>query len=150
RTPNTRDAGFQNPAAQKVEVFKKAFSQFFMKILNLVLAALFVLFAALQYNDPDPLRWAAMYVFVAGVCGFAAFGKYNKYVLWAGIAVCLVWLAVWLPEFLNWLDMGAPNIATSMKAETPYIEYTREFFGLLICLGVFGWQLLRAKKNSTH
>ncbi|MBI5917657.1 MAG: transmembrane 220 family protein [Bacteroidetes bacterium] len=118
-----------------------------MKILNLLLAAMFTLFAAWQYNDPDPWRWAAMYGFVAVVCGFAAFGKTNKYALWAGIAVCLVWMVVWVPEFIEWVKIGRPNIAGQMKAETPYIEYTREFLGLAICGAVLGWQLWRVRKR---
>lgn len=111
------------------------------KAINLVLTALFTLFAAWQYNDPDPWRWALMYGFVAGVCGFAAFDKMNNYVTWAGIAICIIWLAFWLPEFSNWLKLGSPNIAGQMKAETPYVEFAREFFGLMICLLALGWQL---------
>ncbi len=118
-----------------------------MKTLNLILAGLFLLFAIVQLNDPDPWGWTAMYAFVAAVCGFAAFGKTNRYVLWAGIAVALAWMAFLLPEFINWVKMGAPNIATSMKAETPYVEFTREFLGLLICLGALGWQLWRVRKR---
>ena len=118
-----------------------------MKIFNLVLAALFVLFAAVQLNDPDPLGWTAFYAFVAGVCAFAAFGKTNRYVLWAGIAVCLIWMATLLPEFINWIKMGAPNIATTMKAETPYVEFTREFLGLGIGLTALSWQLWRVRKR---
>ncbi len=118
-----------------------------MRILNLIFALIFTSFAALQYNDPDPWRWALMYGFVAAVCGFAAFGKTNRYVLWAGIAACGVWMAVWLPGFLNWAKMGSPNIAEQMKAETPYIEFTREFFGLLLCGLTLGWQLWRVRKK---
>lgn len=118
-----------------------------MKIINLALTGLFVLFAAVQYNDPDPWGWAAMYAFVAGVCGFAAFGKVNRYVLWAGIAVCLVWMSTLLPEFINWIRTGAPNITGEMKATTPYIEFTREFLGLGICLAVLGWQTWKVRKR---
>lgn len=118
-----------------------------MRTVNLILAALFGLFAAVQYNDPDPWRWAAMYAFITGVCMFAAFGKTNRYVLWAGIAVCVVWMGALLPEFLNWIKLGAPNIAGSMKAETPFVEFTREFLGLGICLAVLGWQIWRVRKR---
>lgn len=111
-----------------------------MKMTNLILACIFALFAALQYNDPDPWRWIALYGFVAGVCAFAAFGRRNPYVNLVGIATCVVWLALWSPGFLDWLKAGAPNIAGQMKAETPYIEFTREFLGLLLCGAVLYWQ----------
>ena len=118
-----------------------------MKIFNLVLAVLFVLFAAVQYNDPDPLHWAALYLFVAGVCGFAAFGRYNKYVLWAGIVVCLVWLAFTTHDFVEWIRAGSPSIVSEMKANEPHIELTREFLGVGICLVVLVWQAMRFRKK---
>ena len=118
----------------------------FMKILNLALAAIFVLFAAVQYNDPDPIHWMALYLFVAGVCGFAAFGKYNKYVLWAGMAVCAVWLALTAHDFIDWIKMGEPSIVSEMKATEPHIELTREFLGVAICLVVLIWQAWRSQR----
>jgi Transmembrane family 220, helix len=118
------------------------------KAINLVLAVLFTLFAAFQYNDTDPWRWALMYGYVAGVCGFAAFGKMNRYAIWAGIAACITWLAFWLPDFIGWVKMGSPDIAGQMRAETPYIEFAREFFGLLICLLALSWQLWRLGKSK--
>jgi hypothetical protein len=46
------------------------------KIVSLVLALLFALFAGFQYNDPDPWLWIGIYGYVA-VTGFlAAAGKY--------------------------------------------------------------------------
>ncbi len=117
------------------------------KIINLSLAALFVLFAALQYNDPDPFHWMALYFFTALVCVFAAYRRYNIYVLWLGILVCLVWMGTLLPEFINWIKMGAPNIAGEMKATEPYIEFTREFLGVGICLGALVWQFWMKRKK---
>ncbi|MCG8388879.1 MAG: transmembrane 220 family protein, partial [Cytophagales bacterium] len=34
-----------------------------MKIIKLALALIFIAFAALQYNDPDPLLWMFIYGF---------------------------------------------------------------------------------------
>jgi hypothetical protein len=118
------------------------------KIANLSLAALFVLFAGLQYNDPDPFQWMALYFYTALACVFAAYRRSNPYVLWLGILGCLVWLASLLPEFVQWLKMGAPNIAGEMKASDPHIEFTREFLGLAICLAVLAWQLTKAKRRA--
>ena len=44
-----------------------------MRVLCGVMAALLVLFAAVQWNDPDPLFWGAIYAAVAGWCALAAF-----------------------------------------------------------------------------
>ncbi|MFN3262477.1 MAG: transmembrane 220 family protein [Pikeienuella sp.] len=43
-----------------------------MKILNAVLAVFMLLFAAVQWNDPDGLHWALIYLAGALWCGVAA------------------------------------------------------------------------------
>lgn len=105
-----------------------------MKITNLVLGALFLLFAIVQYNDPDPWLWMLLYGFIAGVLIFAAFGKREKWVAIGGFLICAVWFLSLLPDFINWVQMGMPTITGSMKTEEPHIEYTREFLGLGICM----------------
>jgi hypothetical protein len=116
-----------------------------MKAINFILAILFLLSAVAQYNDPDPWAWIGLYAFVAGVLVFAGLGKRNKWVPIAGITICVIWIATLLPEFINWLQMGMPNIAESMKTEEPHIEYTREFLGLALCITAlaFNWRKSR-------
>ena len=114
-----------------------------MKITNLILAAIFLLFAYFQVNDPDPYLWMILYFFMSAVCLFSAYGRLNKYMIWAGIVGCSIWFILLLPEFINWINMGMPNIAGQMKAEEPHIEFTREFLGLGICLAVLFWQFHR-------
>ena len=118
-----------------------------MKATNIVLTVIFALFAIVQYNDPDPLPWIAMYGFVAVVSAFAINRRYNRYVLLAGLAVCVVWMVTILPGFLDWIEQGMPSITGSMKAESPYIEYTREFFGLLLGGGVLVFHYVQALKQ---
>lgn len=118
-----------------------------MKITWLIVAAVFLLFAIAQYNDADPLQWMALYAFVAAAAAFAAFGRYHRWLMVVGIAVCIVWLGLLVPEFVHWLRMGMPNIAGSMKAEEPHIEYTREFLGLFLCLIVLGILYFKARKK---
>lgn len=119
-----------------------------MKILNIILATLFLLFAVVQYNDPDPWGWMGLYALVAGVSAFAALGIYNRWVILAGLAICVVWLGFLIPEFIHWIQMGMPNIAGSMKAEEPHIEYTREFLGLFLCIIVLGFHYFKARKKN--
>ncbi|MFT4762658.1 MAG: hypothetical protein ACI9XO_000513 [Paraglaciecola sp.] len=111
-----------------------------MKITNIVLCILFLLFAAVQFNDPDPWIWVALYTLVAAVCGMAAVGNYRKTLILLGLAVCGIELFNIGPEFLKWIDMGMPNIVDEMKTEAPHIEFAREFLGLLFCVLVLAWQ----------
>ena len=46
-----------------------------LRIANGVMAVLFAFAAAVQYNDPDPLRWMAMYGLAMLACGLALAGR---------------------------------------------------------------------------
>lgn len=118
-----------------------------MKIFKLSLSLLFVLFAVVQLNDPDPWGWFAMYLYVAALFGFAAFGKAHNYAFLAGLAVILIWAATLVPDFITWFKMGMPTITGSMKAESPHVELTREFLGLLIAGTAIGWLYISHRKR---
>jgi len=118
----------------------------FMKVTNIILTLVFALFAFFQLNDIDPWAWVIMYGVVAVVSAAAIFRKYNKYVLLAGMAACVIWTGMLLPEFINWVQMGMPNIAGQMKAEAPHVEYTREFLGLILAFGVFFFHYRNRRK----
>lgn len=119
-----------------------------MKFLNSFLTLIFLLFAIVQYNDPDPWGWITLYLFVAVICGFAIFRRYHRYVIIGGLVICFVWMATLIPDFIHWVKMGMPTITASMKAEAPHIELTREFLGLVVCISALGFQYFQAKKNS--
>lgn len=117
-----------------------------MRTLSLILALLFALFAAAQINDPDPWEWVAIYGLVALLSTLAAFGRYYLPLLYLGLLISLIWMASLLPAFADWLKMGMPSIAGSMKAEASYIELAREFLGLLLCILALAWHLYCAKR----
>ncbi|MCB0635328.1 MAG: transmembrane 220 family protein [Lewinella sp.] len=108
-------------------------------IIRLVIAAVFLLFAAVQFNDPDPWRWVAMYGGTGLLVGASAFWLVPRWLGWIGLAVVVFWMAWLLPEFIHWIRMGMPTITGGMKAGAPHIEYTREFLGLLLCGLALGW-----------
>ena len=123
-----------------------------MKIFNLVFAILFVLFAALQYNDPDPYIWIPIYLFGAYICWLGYRGTMNFVALFIGIAVYAVY-AIYLifadDGVLAWIvEHNAENIAGTMKAEKPWIEDSREFFGLAILLIVLLINYFHFRKRS--
>ncbi len=121
-----------------------------MKIFNLIFCILFILFAALQYNDPDPYVWMPIYLYAAVLCWLAFRKKYfpRAYlfgvVIYAGYAIYKFFdeNGVW-----DWLTKHhAANIADTMKAEHPWIEETREFFGLVILIVVLLIDYFYAKR----
>ncbi len=111
-----------------------------MKIFNLLFCIIFILFAALQYNDPDPYVWVPVYLYSAVLCWMAFKGNCHPRAYLTGIAVYFAYAlylffakdGVW--DWLN--NHDAENIAKTMQAEKPWIEETREFFGLVILIAV--------------
>jgi hypothetical protein len=111
-----------------------------MKALNLIFCLLFILSAALQYNDPDPYIWIPIYLYGAALCWLAFNGKYYPVLYVIGIFIYSIY-AVYLlfseHGVLDWImEHDAESITGSMKAEKPWIEGAREFFGLLILLAI--------------
>ena len=124
-----------------------------MKTLNLFFIILFVFSAALQYNDPDPYVWIPIYLYAAVLCALAAKKKFYPMAYWIGIVVYGVYAAY---EFfakdgvLDWMQKHhAENIASTMKAETPWIEETREFFGLIILIVVLLMNYFYSRKKAS-
>ena len=120
----------------------------YLKTTNIILAILFLLFAVVQYNDPDPWGWIGLYSFVALISAFAAFGRYYKWLTLGGLVICLIWMITLAPDFINWINMGMPSIVESMKAEKPHIELTREFLGLLIAGGTLAFHYYRSGRKN--
>ena len=118
-----------------------------MKIVNFVLALLFALFAIVQYNDPDPLRWIVLYGFVAFISLMAGFRKYYTWLNWLGIIVCIIWSATLFPSIRELIGEHQPSdLVESMQATKPYIEGSRESLGLLLSALVLGFHLYRHRR----
>ena len=106
-----------------------------MKITKIVLAVLFLIFAVVQYNDPDPWLWIAIYGIVAVAFIANLSGWYNKTILLVLILAGIAYSFTYLGGVIDYIGMGQPGaIVETMKAEKPYIEETREFFGLWMAI----------------
>jgi Ca2+/Na+ antiporter len=124
-----------------------------MKIFNLFFCLLFIFSAALQYNDPDPYLWMPIYLYGAVLCWLAFRNKFYPRAYLAGIIFYMAY-AVYLfftkDGVMDWMTKhNAEDIAATMKAEKPWIEDTREFFGLLILIIVLAINYFYARKKKT-
>lgn len=111
----------------------------FLLILNIIFCIAFVGFAWVNLNDSDAWLWVSIYMAAAVCCGMAAFGRYYPAIY---MALCGFYLAYAAILFFakdgvrDWIvKYNKPSIVESMQATKPYIEKTREFFGLLIITG---------------
>jgi Transmembrane family 220, helix len=122
-----------------------------VRYVNFSLAMLFLFFAALQYNDPDPYIWIPIYGFAAWLCYMAYRGRFYKKGYFAGILICIAYaLFLFLNKdgVLSWVrDHESENLVQTMKATKPWIEQTREFGGLLIIILALGINYLKEGKN---
>ncbi|MES1223442.1 MAG: transmembrane 220 family protein [Bacteroidota bacterium] len=111
-----------------------------MKIFNWFFVVCFVLFAAVQYNDPDFYTWIPLYLYVAFLCWQATKGKFVALLYWIGYIVYVPYAIYKVFDangVIDWITKDhAQNIAETMKAETPWVEEAREFFGLVIIITV--------------
>ena len=121
-----------------------------MKILNLILAVMFIVFAFVQINDPDPVVWILIYGTMAVACVLAAFDQYYPKVLLGLLIVYAAYSIVFFSGVTEWLrsenkSMLFDDIA---KMQYPYIEQSREFLGLVICMLVLVLHLVRARMRT--
>ncbi len=129
-----------------------------MKALNVLLIILFVLSAALQYNDPDPYIWMPIYLYGALLCYLAIKQRYvvslfvAGLILYSGYALYLFFAD---NGVLDWvLNHDSESIVQSMEPKKPWIEETREFFGLLILIASIVinmiWLSIKTRNNGLN
>ncbi|WP_276089617.1 transmembrane 220 family protein [Pedobacter sp. JY14-1] len=110
-----------------------------LSILNSIFCVAFVLFAYVNLNDSDSWLWVPIYMVASICCGFAIFNKFYPNVYLGAITFYLVYAVVLFfakDGVRDWiLKYRSPSLVESMQASKPYIEKTREFFGLLIISG---------------
>lgn len=98
--------------------------------LNALLALLFLLGAAVQYNDPDPARWIAIYLAAAIVSALAAIGRPSRVAAMVVGGVALVWALTLVPR--AWGNVRAPELVQAWEMKDERVEEGREMYGLLI------------------
>lgn len=122
-----------------------------MKIFNLILAAIFLLFAAVQLNDQqdDIMFWFLVYGGVGIISLFGAFKKYHVMTIVLGLAVVVFELFRKFPTFAKWIGDGMPSIVEEMQASTPHVELVREYLGLCICFVVLVFHYIQFYKHRS-
>jgi hypothetical protein len=125
-------------------------------LFNVFFIIYFVFSAVVQYNDPDPYTWMPIYLY-AGLLCFLAIKKIQSWLLYFPVLIIYPVFALYLffsqDGVLSWLtNHNAESLVQSMQATKPWIEKSREFFGLLITITVhlFNFIWLRKKQFSSN
>ena len=96
-------------------------------------SALFLFAALLQHNDPDPVRWIAIYLAACMSCLVTAFHRHDWELSAATGAVALVWALTLLPQAAK-VPLAELFAAWEMADER--VEVAREMYGLLLVFAV--------------
>jgi hypothetical protein len=108
-------------------------SLFMRKSVALVFGVVFLLFAAVQYNDPDPQVWVPIYGAAVVACAMAWTGAGRWWFFGSMAMVYLV--AAWYQRPTAFEGLWLNEVG--MK--TLNVELAREMGGLLICAAAMGW-----------
>jgi Transmembrane family 220, helix len=117
-----------------------------MRFVHAALLAMLILFAALQYNDPDWYYWGPVYL-LAAAWSLLAMRQPERFVTWT---VARVGAPISLALFL----VGFGSLASQLQPGWIHIEEARESLGYLICSATTAFSLwesrLRAGKSPAR
>jgi hypothetical protein len=101
------------------------------------MTVVFLCAVAVQYNDPDPGRWMAIYGLAALACGLSLADRLPRPApILIGLAA-LIWAATIAPGVVGRVSVNDLFESFTMKSQS--VEEAREMGGLLI---VTGWMAL--------
>ena len=117
------------------------------KLTNFIICAIFLLFAYVQLNDPDPYVWIIVYGLVAVLFAVSNFVRLPKILIQLVILAFVLFAFYHVDHFYDWLlSDNKSELFGDMIYDKPYIEGTREFMGLLIAIGALIYLLKRPAK----
>lgn len=118
-----------------------------MRYFGYTMTAIFVVFAILQYNDPDPYIWIPIYLVAAAFSALAANKIGNKLALIAGMVLYFTGSILLFPanNMDEWLH--AEEKAKGLEMNMPFVEEARESMGLFICFATFTIYLFNATNS---
>jgi hypothetical protein len=98
--------------------------------LNSLFLLAYLLSALVQYNDPDPLAWIAIYLLAAGMC-IARFRRYQpRWLALSLYSASLLWIGMLLPNIIGQVSLA--EIVESISMKTRAVEEAREIGGLAL------------------
>ena len=101
-----------------------------LRFVHAAMALLFLFGAMVQFNDPDPLRWVAIYVAAAVTSALAAAKRVPRWLPIVIGGIALLWAVTLAPRAFPNVRILEMFAAWEMANER--IEEAREMYGLLL------------------
>ena len=99
-------------------------------IANAVMLLAFLFSVIVQFNDPDPVHWAAIYAAAALMCGLELRRRAHPLAAAGIAAVALAWAATIAPRVVGKVRFGA--MFAEFEMADIGVEESREMYGLLL------------------
>lgn len=102
------------------------------RVANAAMALLFLFAVVVQYNDPDPLRWMAIYAVATVSCvAAAAQHRWSALIAAPTALIAAAWALVWRASMQG--DMAPwSTLFEQFEMKDARVEETREVLGLVI------------------
>jgi hypothetical protein len=119
------------------------------RVADVVFLVLFAMSLLVQYNDPDPYIWMALYGTAGLACALSLAGRLPRWLPLLVALIAILWATTILPRVVGqvpFLDMFA---AWEMKDIG--IEESREMYGLLLVAAwmlVLAWRAVRPSQRA--
>ena len=111
-----------------------------MRVVHVVLSAILVFFAALQYNDPDWYYWGLVYL-LAAAWSFVAARTPERLGAWPLVRIGgLICVILFLAGFVS--------LASNIGPGWIHNEEAREALGYLICAGTTALAVFDAQRQT--
>src|SRR5262245_37139473 len=112
------------------------------KVADALFLVMFVFSVVVQFNDPDPIRWMAIYGAAAIACLLSLMGRLPWWFAVLTGVVALAWAATIAPRVIGqvpFLDMFA-----EFEMKDIGVEESREMYGLIL---VGGWMAILGHRS---
>jgi hypothetical protein len=118
------------------------------RIANWVMIAAFLFSVAVQYNDPDPVRWMLIYGLAALACNLKVRSRLRWYFPAAVGVTAFVWAASIAPRVIGKTTFG--EMFQAFEMINSVVEEAREMGGLLIVAAWMGVLVVASRCESSR
>ncbi len=98
--------------------------------MNAIFLIVYLLCAAVQYNDPDTILWISLYLAAASMCIAEFRPQPPRWPPRIMALISVVWIGTLIPGIVGQVSLD--DIFTSMSMTTNAMEQAREIGGLLL------------------
>ena len=111
-----------------------------MRIFNFLLAIVFLVFAFIKTNAPDPILWILLYGAMSVICILAMFDVYLKWLIFLMFIPVIHYAVSFQMLTRDWIHSGG--------ADRLHIEEVKDFFRLMLCFFVLVFYGFRSFRKA--